>query len=96
MFEPDSRYAGLPLAQWTSPTGQQITYATRRFLPRGETMTTLAELRVAEGDRLDLIATRTIGDPLQYWRICDANDAMHPDELVAAPGLTVRVAVPKP
>ena len=37
------------------------------------------------GDRLDLITARTLGDPEQFWRICDANDALDPDDL-AEPG----------
>ena len=34
-----------------------------------------------QGDRLDNIAARYLGDPEQFWRICDANGAMRPDEL---------------
>jgi nucleoid-associated protein YgaU len=38
--------------------------------------------RVVAGDRLDLLAARYFGDPLQYWRIADANPAGSPDELL--------------
>ena len=36
---------------------------------------------MAQGDRLDLITARTLGDPEQFWRVCDANDALDPAEL---------------
>ncbi|MES2639548.1 MAG: hypothetical protein V4850_08680 [Myxococcota bacterium] len=36
---------------------------------------------VAAGERLDLIAQRWYGDPLQSWRILDANEAAAPTEL---------------
>jgi hypothetical protein len=39
-----------------------------------------------EGDRLDLLAFRYLGDPEQFWRICDTNLALLPDELTKRPG----------
>ena len=47
---------------------------------------------------LDLIVeitARTLGDPEQYWRVCDANDAMNPAELTVRPGRTLRVPLPQ-
>ena len=41
----------------------------------------LVEHSVKEGDRLDNIAAHYLGDPEQFWRLCDANEAMQPDEL---------------
>ena len=41
-------------------------------------MSLLTEVTVVQGDRLDTITTRTLGDPLQFWRICDANDTYEP------------------
>lgn len=94
MFEPDSRYASLAIATFTTADGREITYVTRRFLPSGDTMATLAELTTARGDRLDLIASRVFGDPLRYYQICDANEAMHPAELTDEPGQRLRIAQP--
>jgi hypothetical protein len=73
-----------------------ISYVSRRFLPQGDTLPPLVEVAVTQGDRLDLIATRTIGDPGQYWRICDANNAMNPFDLTAELGTILRVPVPQP
>lgn len=94
MFEPSSRYYSLETAVHTMPDGRIVTYKRRRILPRGEEMDLLVEVTVAEGDRLDLIAFRTLGDPEIFWRVCDANDAMNPFDLVAEPNRTLRVPVP--
>ena len=95
MFEHTSRYYTLETATYTAPDGRIIAYKRRRFLPPGEEMPLLVEVAVVQGDRLDLIAARTLGDPEQFWRVCDANDAMNPLELTAAPGRRVRVPVPQ-
>lgn len=95
MFDPTSRYASLPTASYTTPDGHAVTYVRRRFLPQGETMPLLAEVTVTHGDRLDLITARTLGDPEQFWRTADANDAMNPFDLTAEPGDTLRVPVPR-
>ena len=34
------------------------------------------------GDRLDSIAATHLGDPLQFWQVCDANNTMNPFDLV--------------
>src|SRR5258708_28914312 len=91
-FDARSRYgalAGEP-AVYTDERGRQIPYLRRRFLPQGRKMPQLAEVRPNPGDRIDLLAARTIGDPLQFWRICDANDTMNPFDLLAESG-TLRV-----
>jgi hypothetical protein len=95
MFDPTSRYYSLGTATYISADGQTITYVRRRFLPQGETMPLLVEVTVVQGDRLDLVAARTIGDPAQFWRICDANNATDPLELMAQPGSKLRVPVPQ-
>lgn len=95
MFEPTSRYYALETAQLATADGRTVSYKRRRFLPQGESMPLLVELAVAQGDRLDLITARTLGDPEQFWRVCDANNAMDPFDLVAEPGRALRVPVPQ-
>ena len=95
MFEYTSRYYDLETATYTTPDGRVVAYKRRRFLPRGGEMSPLAEVTVTRGDRLDLIAARTLGDPEQFWRVCDANDAMNPVILTEDPGRTLRVPVPQ-
>lgn len=95
MFETTSRYYALETATLTLPGGRTVAYKRRRFLPRGETLPLLVEAGVAQGDRLDLIASRTLGSAEQFWRVCDANDAMNPDDLLEPPGRVLRVPIPQ-
>jgi hypothetical protein len=46
---------------------------------------------VSQAERLDNITARHLGDPEQFWRLCDANNAMHPDELIAEIGRRLRI-----
>ena len=96
MFEPSSRYYSLETATCTLPDGRTVAYKRRRFLPRGEEMDLLVEVTVTEGDRLDLIAARTLGDPEHFWRICDANDAMNPFDLIGDDEIGRKLRVPIP
>jgi hypothetical protein len=57
-------------------------------------MVTLVEHAVTRGDRLDLITARYLGDPTQFWRVCDANDVLSPDELTREVGIRIRIALP--
>jgi hypothetical protein len=91
VFDTESRYTGLPTATHTLQDGRQIVYVTRRFLPRAAALVPIGRVLVGEDDRLDQIAARTIGDPFQYWRVCDANEAMNPDDLVRRPGSTLLI-----
>lgn len=93
MFEQNSRYANLETAAFVTADGEQIAYKRRRFLPRGADLPLLVELTVTEGDRLDRLTARTLGDPEQFWRIADASDATNPEDL-EQPGLTIRVPIP--
>jgi hypothetical protein len=96
MFAKGSRYADLPTATVETRTSdgqsRSVRYVRRRFLPPLDAHTTLVEHRVAAGERLDLLAARYAGDPLQFWRLCDANDAMRPEELEIV-GTVVTIAI---
>lgn len=95
MFEPNSRYYNLETATLKTADGREIAYKRRRFLPPGERMQRLAVVTVVEGDRLDLIASRALSDPEQFWRIADANNAMDPLDLTSEPGRKLKVAMPE-
>ena len=98
MFEPTSRYQDIETVKMTVKNGRGeprvVSYKRRRFVPSGVTMTTLAEHTVVQGDRLDNLAARYVGDPEQFWRICDANDAVRPEELAEKVGRVVRIGLP--
>ncbi len=95
MFDKTSRYAVLEDAVYEMPDGHHITYKRRRFLPQGEVLPLLVEATVAPADRLDLITARLLGDPQQFWQICDANNAMNPFDWGQETGQRLRVPVPQ-
>lgn len=95
MFEPTSRYYSLEDAIYTDKHGHHTTYKRRRFLPQGTQLPLLTEVTVMTGDRLDLIAARTLRAPDNFWRICDANNAMNPFDLTEQVGTVLRVSPPQ-
>lgn len=95
MFEPTSRYYNSEVVTLTTPSGRVVAYIRRRFLPDAATMVLLAEHTVTEGDRLDNITARYLTDPEQFWRVCDVNNAMRPDDLTAEVGRKLRILYPQ-
>lgn len=95
MFEHTSRYYRINEATYTKPGEGVIIYKLRRFLPRGENMARVAEVTVTGEDRPDLVSTRALGDPEQFWQICDANNAMNPFDIVIVPGSKLKVPEPQ-
>ena len=96
MFDFTSRYYTIETAIYVMPDGREIAYKRRRFLPQGENMPLLAEVVVAQGDRLDLITARTLGVPEAFWRVADADNAMNPFDLTEEPGRRLRIPMPQP
>ena len=95
LFPATSRYFGLSTTTLQPPDGKTVVYLRRRFVPHPERFALLQEHIVKEGDRLDNIAAHYLGDPEQFWRICDANRAMHPDELTETPGGKLSITLPE-
>ena len=94
LFPITSRYHGIEAKTLETPDGKTIVYLRRRFLPSAERFALLQEHTVTEGDRLDNVSARYLGDPEQFWRICDANNAMHPDDLMEI-GRRLRITLPE-
>jgi hypothetical protein len=44
---------------------------------------------------VDNLAARYLGDPLQYWRLCDANGALRLAELTEVVGQHIRITLPE-
>ena len=99
MFEPTSRYNSIETVKMEVFEGGEsrvVSYKRRRIIPQGEAIATLAEHSVVQGDRLDNLAARYLGDPEQYWRICDANNVLRPEELNEEIGRTIKIGLPYP
>jgi hypothetical protein len=94
-FPPNSRYYLLPTTTLTLADGRILSYLTRRFVPQPERFALLKQHAVVQNDRLDNLAARYFNDPVQFWRVCDANRAMRPDELVEVIGRLLRITLPE-
>jgi len=96
-FPADSRYYGSKTLSYTAPNGQNVSYLARRFVPQpgAPNFATIATHTVKQGDRLDLLAAKYLGDPLMFWLICDANGAIQPEELLETPGTTLNITTPQ-
>lgn len=95
MFEHTSRYYHLEDLLYETADGRRIVYRARRFVPKTQAGPVIAEATSGAGERPDLLAARTIQQPELFWRLCDANQVMHPSELTEG-GRRVRVHLPMP
>jgi len=94
MFTTTSRYYSLPILAYASADGTELRYVSRRFLPSGDQFALLSQHSVVEHERLDNITAQYLDDAEQFWRICDANEAMSPFDLVV-PGNIVLITLPQ-
>ncbi len=94
-FPMTSRYHLIEQTTLTTPDGKAVVYLRRRFLPSPDRFALIQAHTVQDGDRLDNVTAHYLGDPLQFWRIADANNAMQPEGLTAVPGRKIRITQPE-
>lgn len=87
-FFKGSRYAGLKTLVHTDAAGRPAPYKAMRLIT---TPRAVQGHRVQQGERLDHVADRYFSDPERFWRICDANTALWPDDVVAEPGAVIAI-----
>jgi hypothetical protein len=95
MFSITSRYYGIATSSLETAGGKTISYVRRRFVPPPENFALLLEHMVTEDERLDNITVQYLGDPEQYWRVCDANGAIRPEELTETVGTRIKITLPE-
>jgi hypothetical protein len=94
-FDEHSRYRGVGLALLPQAAGEPpIAYVKRRFIAQRRDIAIAAEVIVHAGARPDLLAAQTLGEPLLYWRLADANAVAEVNDLTATLG--ARVLIPQP
>lgn len=93
MFESDSRYDEIEEATLERPDGREVVYKRRRLIARQRTTIFRGRVSVKKDERVDHIATRTLGDPGQYWRILDANAVMNPADIDEGSGQMLDIPV---
>src|SRR5687768_9258880 len=86
-FDAHSRYRGAAIALLPQAGGEPpLPYVGRRFIPQLRDIPAAARVTITSGDRPDLLAQRTLGEPLLYWRVADANVVSDPFDLTDTPG----------
>jgi hypothetical protein len=94
-FPPNSRYFGVQTSTFATRDGRQLAYLRRRFIPDPSKLHLLLEHLVQDqSERIDNLAAQVLGDPIQFWRICDANGVLRPADLVQV-GATIRITLPE-
>ena len=94
-FSPTSRYYGIETTTLETPEGKVVIYLRRRFVPSPERFALLQEHVVKQDERLDNVTAQYLGDPEQFWRVCDGNGAMRPEELTETIGRRLRITLPE-
>jgi len=94
LFAANSRYQGIGTDTLVTAGGQTVVYLQRRFVPQAASFAVLQQYTVAQGDRLDNMASSLLGDPQLFWRMCDANGALRPEELEVQ-GLVLNITLPQ-
>jgi hypothetical protein len=94
LFAANSRYQGIGTDTMIAAGGQTIVYLQRRFVPQASSFAVLQQYTVQQGDRLDNMSAQLLGDPQLYWRLCDANGALRPEELEIE-NLVLNVTLPQ-
>lgn len=95
MFQMTSRYFNLETATLETAEGKTVVYVRRRFLPSPERFALLQEHLVGQDERLDNITAIYLSDPEMFWQLCDANNAMQPEELTEQIGRHLRITLPE-
>jgi len=99
MFDSASRYYRVKVATLTvtdrDGLKREIRFVKRRFIPPTNSVTTLVEHTVTQGERLDNISAKYLGDPTQFWRICDANYVLRPSDLTDTIGNVIEITMPQ-
>lgn len=95
VVSPTSRYAAVGTAVFDPDSDRPVAYLLRRFVPHPERLADLGTYVVVAGDRTDRAAASAYGDPELFWRLCDGNRAVFPEELVEQPARRLRITAPE-
>jgi hypothetical protein len=88
MFFKGSRYSNVDEETVKDKDDREVRYKKIRFIPATEAYMVHS---VNQGERPDHIAFKYYRDPERFWRICDANLVMWPNDLVSEPGRRILI-----
>ena len=95
LFTPTSRYYTVETSLYETTDSRTIVHLRRRLVPSPDEFILQQEHTIVQNDRLDNLASQYLGDPEQFWQLCDANGAVRPDELTENIGGKLRITLPK-
>lgn len=93
-FAPGSRYYGVEIRSHLEADGTVRAFVGRRIIPETARYVPLDRHRTDGVERVDAVAAHFYGDPLQYWRICDANGIDDPATATRPEGRVLVLPLP--
>lgn len=93
-FSPSSRYFTTPIRMRTDADGEEVLFLARRIIPQSSRYEFAQVVRADRDSRVDVLAAEEIGDPLLYWRVCDANGIAEPAEALEPDGRELGIPLP--
>lgn len=97
MFDTNSRYYEIEDADITVTDEEgrerKLVYKRRRFVPQIADSGTLIEHTVMQGERLDNVTALYMGEPILFWKICDVNLVLKPEELMEEAGRVIKIVL---
>jgi hypothetical protein len=94
VFARGSRYERVAEDVYVDARGHEVPFKLLRLLPPA--LPAVQSHLVVAGDRLDLLAHGYLGNPELFWRICDANAALRPEELTDELGRLLAIPLGAP
>ncbi|MBC8488704.1 MAG: hypothetical protein H8D45_21985 [Bacteroidetes bacterium] len=88
MFESKSRYFKLETYEVTDRRGRAVKVVP---VPPPPNDTMLGIHKLKQGQRLDHLAQKYLGDPAGFWRISEINNVMLPESLTEAQEIIIPV-----
>ena len=90
----DSRFAELPQVASIAPDGSVRHVVSLRL--RRPSLEVSGRHRVQQGQAVDLLARRLLGDERLWWRLLDVNPLLYPLDIDRDPGRTIGVPATGP
>ncbi|MEI7897699.1 MAG: hypothetical protein WCJ26_11740 [bacterium] len=88
MFDDKSRYKNLQPYEVRDTKGRKVTVVP---VPPAAEQEPLGRHLMQQGQRIDHLSRKYLEDPAGYWRICEMNDVMLPDDLAQASEIVIPV-----
>lgn len=90
-FSINSRYYMTPLRSQIGPDGEEQQFLARRIIPQSHSYEFERYIQTGQESRIDVVAAENYGDPMLFWRICDANGFADPGDSLEPDGKKVGI-----